>query len=435
MHCRRFNKNLMLSILLIVLASTTLAAQPGEEWNRMYGGPYGCGAWSLQGTADGGYVIAGYTSILAQGSDLWLVKTDSQGFMQWNKTYGGSGEDVGCSIKHTADGGYIVVGSTRSYGMGEERLWLLKTDPKGNRQWDKIFGGFVSSSGDGGWDVDQTEDGGCIATGYTTSYGAGGKDLWLIKTDSGGNGQWSRTFGGPKNDVGMSVLQTRDRGYIVAGRTESFGQGGDDIWLLKVDSEGREQWNRTYGGPGDDVAFQVIELADGYALTGRTESNGSGKEAFLLKTDFDGNVKWMKTYGKDSSGISLKLTEDNGFIIAGSIDLQFESKKALLIKTDAYGNEQWIMPFRKSGESIGTSVTQSNDGGYVMAGMMNSFKGGEEKAWLVKVRPENVTPAFGIAPWNMTPRNINSASKLTIVVITVMRLEKLVQVNLRFWKI
>ncbi|MGD0954718.1 MAG: hypothetical protein ABR985_20425 [Methanotrichaceae archaeon] len=223
------------------------------------------------------------------GSDLWLIKTDSSGLEQWNRTFGGSQEDVGYFVKQARDRGYIVTGSTKSYGIGEERLWLLKTDSNGSKEWDRTFGGFVSSSGDGGWAVDQTTDGGYIVTGYTKSYGAGGKDLWLIKTDSVGNKQWDKTFGGPKDDVGMSVVQTRDGGYIVAGRTASFGSGGDDIWLLKVDPQGREQWNRTFGGQKDDVGLQVIELKDGYALTGRTESEDSGGEmAFLLKTDLYG---------------------------------------------------------------------------------------------------------------------------------------------------
>jgi len=399
---KNFSKCLMLTILL-VLASTVLAAQPVEEWNRTYGGPYGDGAWSLNGTNDGGYIFAGYTSSSGQAGDLWLAKTGSQGYMQWNRTFGGSEEDVGYSVKQTTDGGYIVAGCTKSYGMGEERLWLLKTDSNGSKEWDHIFGGFVSSSGDGGWAVDQTEDGGFIVTGYTMSYGVGGKDLWLIKTDCVGNKQWSRTFGGPKDDVGMSVVQTGDGGYIVTGRTASFGSGDDDIWLLKVNPEGDEQWNRTFGGPKDDVALQVIELKDGYVLTGRTESEGSGgKKAFLLKTGLDGKKLWERTYGQDSSGISLQQTTDGGFIIAGSTNSPVTGKDALLIETDPNGNAQWIMPLGGPGEDMGTSVAESLDGGYVMAGITNSFGAGAEDAWLVKVKPEIVTFASGNAFRNMT---------------------------------
>ena len=138
----------MFLIVLAALATSASAFQPVEEWNRTYGGHYGDGAWSLQDTNDGGYIFAGFTSSLGQSSDLWLVKTDSSG-LAVNKTFGGSEEDVGYFVKQTKDSGYIVTGSTRSYGMGEERLWLLKTDFNGSNEWDRTFGGFVSSSGEG----------------------------------------------------------------------------------------------------------------------------------------------------------------------------------------------------------------------------------------------------------------------------------------------
>jgi hypothetical protein len=399
----------MLSILL-ALTNAVLAAQPVEEWNRTYGGQYGDGAWSLHDTDDGGYIFTGYTSSLGQSSDLWLVKTDSQGYMQWNKTFVGSEEDVGYFVEQTADGGYIVTGCTKSYGMGEERLWLLKTDSNGSKEWDHTFGGFVSSSGDGGWAVDQTVDEGFIVTGYTTSEGAGGKDLWLIRTDPAGNMQWEKIFGGPKDDVGMSVVQTRDGGYIVAGRTASFRSGDDDIWLLKVDPQGGEQWNMTFGEQKDDVALQVIELKDGYALTGRTESvDSGGNKAFLLKTDLHGKKLWERSYGQDSSGISLQQTDDGGFIIAGSMNSPVTGKDAMLIKTDPNGKEQWIMPLGGPGKEIGTSVVESLDGGYVMAGITNSFGVGAEDAWLVKVRQENALSASGNAVRSMIFRNATAA--------------------------
>ncbi|MGA9099444.1 MAG: hypothetical protein WB392_11000 [Methanotrichaceae archaeon] len=381
----RLSRNLFCLIAAAILVIPASGLQPQVEWSKTFGGQYSNGAWSLQKTEDGGYIIAGYTSSRGEGSDLWLLKTDSNGSEQWNRTFGGSGEDVGYSVQQTGDGGYIVTGSTKSYGIGNERLWLLKTDSSGSKEWDRIFGGFVSSSGDGGWSVDQTDDGGYIVTGYTMSYGAGGKDLWLIKTNSTGYPQWDKTFGGSKDDVGMSVVQALDGGYVVAGRTASFGPGDDDIWLLKVDPKGNEQWNRTFGGPKDDVCFQVISLNDGYALTGRTESSG-GKKAFLIKTDLQGKMIWERTYGENSSGISLQQTDDGGFIIAGNTDSPVSGKCALLIKTDSSGKTEWIMPLGGQGEAIGTAVVESLDGGYVMAGMISSFLAGAENAWMVKVR-------------------------------------------------
>jgi len=377
-------------MLLAVLPFGGIAAEePQEEWNRTFGGPYGDGAWSLQATSDGGYILAGYTASRGEGSDLWLIKADAKGNHIWDKAFGGSGEDTAYFVRETEDGGYIVTGSAKSFGIGEERLWLLKTDSNGSRKWDRIFGGFVSSSGDGGWSLAETKDGGYIVAGYTKSYGAGGKDLWLIRTDHLGNRLWDKVFGGAKDDVGMSVLQTKDGGYIITGRTASFGAGDDDMWLLKTSPQGILQWNVTIGGKKDDVGFQVIELADGYAIVGRTESgNPQVKMAFLLKTDLRGRKIWEREYDRGSSGISLQPTSDGGFIIAGSIDSKQRGKDALLIKTDSIGIEQWSISLGGPGDDIGSSVVEAKQGEFVLAGITNSMGSGAEDAWLVRVKAD-----------------------------------------------
>ncbi len=381
----------MAAILVLFIASSAWAADPKEEWNRTYGGPYGDGAWSFQTTEDGGYIIAGFTSSRGQGSDLWLAKVDFAGKKEWDKTFGGSQEDAGYCAKQTKDGGYIVAGTTKSFGMGNEYLWLIKTDANGTKKWDRTFGGFVSSLGDGAWAVDESQDAGYIITGYARSFGARAKDLWLIKTDVNGKVEWQRTFGGPKDDVGMSVLQTEDGEYLVTGRTASYGAGKDDIWLAKTDADGRELWNRTFGGAEDDVGLQVAEAKNGYAIAGRTESEGSDKLAFLMKTDLNGKKLWEKVYGKDSTAICLQQTADGGFILAGYIETNDAGRDAWLVKTNASGIEQWDMRLGGPGQDMATSIAQSDDGGYIIAGITNSYGAGAEDAWLVKVRLENIT--------------------------------------------
>jgi len=358
--------------------------QPGVVWNRTFGGNYNDGAWCLEETADGGFILAGNTAGRGEGSDLFLVRTDGNGSLLWEKTFGGSGEDAGYFVQQAQDGGFIVTGSTRSFGMGGELLWLLKTDGNGSLLWDRTFGGFVSSTGDGGWSVDETDDGGYIAAGYTQSQGSGRKDMWLLKTDALGNLLWEKTFGGQQDDVGMSVLQSRDGGFIVAGRTASFGQGGDDMWLLRTDSEGVELWNATFGGREDDAAFQVVETEDGYALAGRTESGGVGKRVALVRVNRDGRKIWQREY-EGSSAASLALTGDGGFLLAGRVDRAESGRDALLIKTDSQGREQWSLILGGQGDEIGTFAVQCRDGSYGMAGIASSCGQGAEDAWLVKV--------------------------------------------------
>lgn len=220
---------------------------------------------------------------------------------QWNRTFGGSGWDVGFSVAQTSDGGYIVAGYTRSYDAGADDAWLIKTDSEGNEQWNRVFGGLLL---DVGRCVRQTSDGGYIVIGKTWSYGAGCYDVWLIKTDSEGNKQWNRTFGGSEWDVGNCVAQTSDGGYIIAGRTTSYGAGAGDAWLIKTDSEGDEQWNKTFGGLGYyDVSYSVDQTSDGgYIVTGWTRSYGAGRDSvWLIKVgvnpaDSTTGDKWYKTF-------------------------------------------------------------------------------------------------------------------------------------------
>lgn len=400
------SKPIISLLLLYFLSSQSFAASdlgdvsamPREEWNQTFGSRYGDGAWCLQQTDDGGFILAGNTAGRGEGSDLFLVRTDGNGSSIWSRTWGGSGEDAGYFVQQTHDGGFIVTGSSKSFGMGGELLWLLRTDGNGSLLWDRTFGGFVSSSGDGGWSVDETDDGGYVVAGYTQSQGSGRKDLWLLRTDGQGSLIWEKTFGGQGDDVGMSALQSRDGGFIVAGRTGSFGKGGDDMWLLKTDAEGVETWNTTVGGKGDDAAFQVVETEDGYALAGRTESSSVAGRATLVKVDGRGRKLWQREYN-GSSAASLAPTDDGSFILAGRVDSVETGRDALLIKTDSAGRAVWsavlsggtgsgsgMATYRgREGDDIGTFVVQCRGGSYALAGITNSRGEGGEDAWLVKV--------------------------------------------------
>ena len=289
-----------------------------EQWNKTFGGTDADAAYSVQQTSDGGYILTGLTDLYsAGGADFWLVKIDSSGDEQWNKTFGGTDDDGATSVQQTSDGGYILAGSTWSYGAGSD-FWLVKTDSSGDEQWNKTFGG---TDGDGAPSVQQTSDGGYILAGYTKSYGAGSADFWLVKTDSSGDEQWNKTFGGTDADVATSVQQTSDGGYILVGYTKSYGAGSGDFWLVKTDSSGDEQWNKTFGGTAPDAAPSVQQTSDGgYILAGGTWSYGAGSGDFwLVKTDSNGDEQWNKTFGGTSldSTKSVQQTSDGGYILVG----------------------------------------------------------------------------------------------------------------------
>jgi hypothetical protein len=385
-------------ILLLALTNVVCAeTAPDEEWSKTFGGIDDDRAYSVQQTSDGGYIITGITDSYGAGSrDVWLVKTDSDGNKQWDKTFGGTNIDDASSVQQTSDGGYILAGYTGSYGAGGFDFWLVKTDSEGNKEWNRTFGETVR---DEAYSVRQTSDGGYILTGFTESYGY---DFWILKTDSDGNKQWNAIFGGISWDVAHSVQQTSDGGYILAGYTGSYGAGFTDAWLVKTDSSGNKVWDNTFGGANTDWADSVQQTSDGgYILAGHTMSYGAGNGDFwLVKTDSDGNKQWDKTFGGTGrdEAYSVQQTSDDGYILAGFTESYGAGfTDAWLVKTDSEGNKVWDKTLGGANNDRADSVQQTSDGGYILAGNTMSYGAGNRDFWLIKVGG-TPTPTPAITP-------------------------------------
>ena len=252
-----------------------------ETWHKVFGDSNDMDlGWEVQQTTDGGYIIGGWT-----GSDVYLIKTDASGTERWHKIYGGSSGDGCYSVQPTSEGGYVIAAYTRSYGAGSADAWLIKTDADGDTMWTKTFGG---SNDDFARSVRQTMDGGYVITGSTLSYGAGELDVYLIKTDASGTAIWTKTFGGSDDDVGYSVQLTTDGGYIITGTTGSLPN--QDVYLVKTDASGNKLWEKTFGGSSNDEGHSIQRHYDSFIITGSTGALPN-YDVLLIKTDANGNVK------------------------------------------------------------------------------------------------------------------------------------------------
>jgi hypothetical protein len=377
-------------VYVISLAAMVGYAQPPDTlWTKTFGDIYDDIAMSVQQTSDDGYIIAGGTeSFGAGGVDVYLIKTDAGGNTLWTKTYGDTDGDLGESIKQTFDGGYIVAGMTLSFGAGNGDYYLIRTDASGDSLWAKTYGGLDI---DWGFSVDQTADSGYIVAGISMSFGWA-MDAYLVKTDTGGITIWDTTYGGILHDGAVSVQQTSNSGYIAAGMTTSFGAGGGDVYLIKTDGGGDTLWTKTFGDIYDDIAMSVQQTSDdGYIIAGATFPSWPGEsDVYLIKTDSQGDILWTRTYGGigEDAANSVQQTLD-GYIVAGyTASFSVGGYDVWLIKTNMNGDTLWTETYGGLYDDVASSVQQTSDGGYIIAGYTESFGAGGSDVWLIKTEPD-----------------------------------------------
>ncbi|NLB55140.1 MAG: hypothetical protein GX811_05140 [Lentisphaerae bacterium] len=426
------NFRYLLGILTISLITILplLADPPPKQWDVTFGGDDADNLTSVCPTDDGGFVLVGYSKSGANGDkteasrgndDYWIVKIDSAGNKEWDKRYGGSGIDQAASVCQAHDGGFLVAGNSRSGADGDKTessrgasdYWLIKLDSDGDLEWDRRFGG---TSDDYATAVKATDDGGYVVAGFSDSNIGGDKsqnshsssyDYWVIKIDSDGNKEWDRRFGGTKADSARAIDLTADGGYIVGG--ESFsddngdktetGRGGSDYWLIKLDSDGNLEWDKRFGGTGNDYAFSVcVTEDDEYLIAGYSYSdlNGDKSQAaqgnpdfWVVKTDNSGNKLWDRRFGgnEDNKAYSVMQASDGDILVAGSSNSQATGDKSeprvgnhdfWIVKIDRDGDKVWDKRFGGLDPDVAYVIVQAQDNGFLVAGTSESGLNGDK---------------------------------------------------------
>ena len=429
---------LCLLLILSIGYSYQLMSQTSIGWQKTLGGSSVDEAIDVVSGEDGTCLVVGRTAsingdIFGQngGYDVFATMLSSQGSVLWKKILGGSNNDIPNSVSRTADGGFFIAGLTFSDDgdvtgfHGESDGWIMKLSKLGGIVWKKAVGG---TGLDGFWSVTSTSDGGCIAAGYSDSpdgdvgYLIGNTDCWIVKFNSLGEIEWQKVLGGTNEDIGNGICFTSDGGYALVGQTSSFDQdvssnnGNVDFWLVKLNSTGQIEWEKSYGGANSDVGRALCEAENGFYLTGYTGSGNTGDvsgnhgyyDIWLIRVDFNGNLLWQRAIGgsQPDRAYQLELLEDGSCIVVGGIesnDGDFTDNDGgadlALVKVSPEGDLLWQQTFGGTKAEVGFAIDRTPDDGFVVAGYTWSTNGdltgipnkGYNDFWILKLSPETMS--------------------------------------------
>ncbi|TDP58621.1 T9SS type A sorting domain-containing protein [Flavobacterium dankookense] len=440
--------------LALFLLTISTAQSQDILWEKSYGGKHAEYLFDVIPTPDYGFILAGSSLSKKTGNktednrgdlDYWVWKMDEKGELDWQKSFGGTGQDILRCVLLTNEGGFLLAGSSQSAeGLdkkestkGQSDFWIIKLNAQGGEEWQKTIGG---SGQDDLTAVVRTKDGGFVIGGSSSSEKSGDKsvgnfgglDYWVLKLDKDGKIVWQQTFGGDYNDELRSIAITQDGGYLLGGSSNSSdvgtktqkSYGASDYWIIKLDKDGNEQWQKTIGGKGDDQLYVVHTAQDGNYLLGgnsnsetgddKRSSNESGTDFWVIKLDQENkDILWQETYNISKVDILTSLVENDdrsillgGYAqgsrirgnnktsrIRGNDKLVKGTADYVAIKLNEKGEEKWRKDVGSDGEDILKKVIETRDGGYLMAGTSkgkisndrNTSKGGND-FWVVKLK-------------------------------------------------
>ena len=384
-----------LTIRLFVLFTLWANALPAQiTWRRTYGGFGSEDAYSVRQTADGGYMVAGSTGSLGLGGgDIYVIRIDEYGTPLWSRTYGGLGVQRGVSCRELVDG-FIIAGTTNAGVHGGYDMLLIRTDVQGLPIWERNYG-------TADWDICNAMD--VLADGFVLggmSYGTGNPVglAYVVRTDQNGDVAWTASTGGPYRTECSGISVTSDQGFILAGGTGT-ATGYDDGFLTKLDQSGQEVWTTYVGGDSLDHCSSVLETTNGDLVAcGSTHSENPFLQIHLVSLDADGQFLWEQFIGNvaDAGGAEIRSAPSGGFVFTGYNTLNLGSRDMILTVTDGGGWFQFGNNFGNGAPADGYSVDPTDDGGYVVAGWAENYGPGLRSVYVVKTDANGQTASLDV---------------------------------------
>ncbi len=342
--------------------------------------------YSITACETGGYLLTGSLWIHGRTAIL-LLRLDELGNVLWSQIYNDFIFQVGSEVVECETGGYAIIGYATTDWEDFDAI-LIRTDEDGDLTWAYYFGG---THNDRGLAVVECQDGGFAFAGYSTSYGFGNSDVWLVRTDDQGSLLWNHTFGGTDDDLCYSLVETGDHGFVLAGTTESFGAGNEDVWIIRTDSMGNTLWNQTYGSYRRDFCYDIIrKRSGGFTFVGTTDNTATQlADGFVQSIYLDGTLQWNTTFGYSAEDGVYSITEcdDGGYAVTGYVT-EYTSRQPVtnlwLVRLDISGEVIWNKSYGGLENDEGRSIIQTQNGDFLIAGITESFADFGSEAWALR---------------------------------------------------
>lgn len=378
------------ALLCLLLLSDNAAAQ---TFARTYGGEGNDHAVKAVQSRNGDFIVTGFTESFGEGKiDIWVMRTDRRGNEKWRVYLGGEYNDWPNAMIETRDGHIVVAGhQEKSVGSSREPklvndAWVIKLDRKGKEVWSHTFGGFKNDEANS---IVEMEDGSYAIAGYSGTYSRGKSDIWVIRLDKQGEKMWAKNFGGTQNDEANAVAVTEDGNIVLTGYTSSYGNGKADLLIMAITPTGEEIWRRNYGSTGNETGESIVVTPDRHLLVAGWTGSDPEKslEGWVMKLDMDGYQEWDKTFGLTRKDVfyDIAYLRDESFAVSGySTDPATGNKALWAARMSSLGELQWEKRYQGESDDWGHSIVATDDGGFLIAGGTRSYAVGESDMWLIK---------------------------------------------------